>query len=49
MDAWFQEQKNQGRAIEFMHLDSLVRWISNSRLLNELRLALRDNNINVPE
>jgi hypothetical protein len=47
MDGWFREQKDRGRSIEFMHIDGLVKWISDSHLINELRLALSENGIDV--
>jgi hypothetical protein len=43
MTSWFDEQKRAyGRNIEFMHLDRLVGWITNERLVNELRAALNE-------
>ena len=41
MEGWLEEQKrDHDRDFEFMHLDSLVNWIINDRLVNELRAAL---------
>jgi len=46
MDAWFEEQrKTHGRALEFQHLDRLVEWISDHRLVNELKLAFAEHGI----
>ena len=43
-----QEQADDdGRSIELMHLDEIVRWIVNGRLVNELRLALDELGIPV--
>jgi hypothetical protein len=49
MEGWLKEQRDtHGRSIEFMHLDALVDWISTEPLINELRVALKDENIDVP-
>jgi hypothetical protein len=46
MDAWFQAQREkQGRLVKFMHLDALVDWIVEHRLVNELRAALQEQGI----
>lgn len=46
MDAWFEEQRNaHGRALEFQHLDRLVEWISDHRLVNELKLAFTEHGV----
>jgi hypothetical protein len=48
MEGWFREQREQrGRHVEFMHLDGLVDWITEYRLVNELREALREERISV--
>ncbi len=41
MSGWFAEQeRGYGRHFKFMHLDGLVTWITNERLVNVLRAAL---------
>ena len=46
MEGWFKEQREQhARQIEFMHLDALVDWIAEHRLVNELRVALQEQGI----
>ncbi len=48
MQAWFHEQREKhGRMIDFLHLDRLVDWVSNQRLVNELKLALVEQGIAV--
>jgi hypothetical protein len=48
MTGWFEEQqKTHGRRVSFMHLDGLVDWIVESRLVNELRAALQEAGIEV--
>lgn len=43
MEAWFEEQRRtSGRTFEFMHLDGLVHWIEEERLINEFKLALSE-------
>lgn len=43
MDGWFRQQREQlGRVFEFIHLDRLVNWITESRLTGELRVALAE-------
>ena len=46
MQAWFREQHEQGhRDVQFMHLDSLVDWITKSKLTSELKIALAEQEI----
>jgi hypothetical protein len=46
MEGWFKEQREQrGRQVEFMHLDGLVDWIVEHRMVNELRVALREQGV----
>jgi N12 class adenine-specific DNA methylase len=46
MKGWFKEQREQrGRQVAFMHLDGLVDWIVEHRLVNELRAALHEQGI----
>jgi hypothetical protein len=46
MEGWFKEQREQcGRHVEFLHLDGLVDWIAEHRLVNELRVALNEQGI----
>jgi hypothetical protein len=48
IEGWLKEQRDtHGRSVEFMHLDALVAWISEERLFNELRIALKEENIDV--
>jgi hypothetical protein len=43
MEGWFREQKRAyDRNFHFMHLDEIVRWISDKHLVNEFREALAD-------
>jgi hypothetical protein len=50
MEAWFKEQREKhGWDIEFLHLDRLVDWLVNARLINELKLALAEEGIPVAE
>jgi hypothetical protein len=43
MKAWFEEQKRaHNRDFKFMHLDDLVNWIVDDRLVNEFRAVLRE-------
>jgi hypothetical protein len=43
ISGWLQEQRStHGRSVEVMHLDTLVDWITKNRLVNELRIALRE-------
>jgi hypothetical protein len=43
VDGWLQEQrKDHRRTFTIMHLDSIVRWIVNKNLLNDLREALAE-------
>jgi hypothetical protein len=46
IEGWIEEQRTaHGRKIEFMHLDAFVKWISEHDLKNELRMALREQGI----
>jgi hypothetical protein len=46
MEGWFDAQKrDHNRDFKFMHLDSLVNWIINDRLVNELRAVLDELDI----
>jgi len=36
-------------SVEFMHLDGLVDWIAKERIFNELRAALKDEDIDVSD
>jgi hypothetical protein len=48
IDGWLQSQReDHGRSVEFMHLDGLVDWIAEHRLLNELKRALQEQGIDV--
>lgn len=48
MNGWFQAQHEEhGRLVEFMHLDALVDWIVEHRLVNELRAALQEQGIDI--
>jgi hypothetical protein len=41
MKGWFVEQKlDHARKFQFVHLDALVNWIFDDRLINEFRGAL---------
>ena len=43
IEGWFEEQKRAyGRDIQFMHLDSIVDWIVNERLVNEFKSVLTE-------
>ena len=42
---WALDQKARGREYEFMHLDSIVRWIVTQRLTGEFRAALNERGI----
>jgi hypothetical protein len=43
MAGWFEEQRRAyGRDFRFMHLDSIVDWIVNGRLINEFKSALNE-------
>jgi hypothetical protein len=43
MAGWFEEQRRAyGRDLRFMHLDSVVDWIVNGRLINEFKSALNE-------
>jgi hypothetical protein len=48
MTGWFKEQREtHGRCVGFMHLDGLVDWVVESRLVNELRAALQEEGVNI--
>ncbi|MBI3864904.1 MAG: hypothetical protein HY290_23760 [Planctomycetia bacterium] len=48
MDGWFRDQREKhGRRVEFMHLDALVDWVVEHRLVNELRAAFQEQQINI--
>jgi hypothetical protein len=48
IDGWLQMQReDHGRFVEFMHLDGLVDWIVEHRLVNELKRALQEQGIDV--
>lgn len=48
MTGWFKEQREtHGRCVSFMHLDGLVDWVVESRLVNELRAALQEEGVNI--
>ena len=48
MTGWFKEQREtHGRCVRFMHLDGLVDWVVESRLVNELRAALQEEGVNI--
>ena len=50
MDAWIREQRQtHERLIEFWHLDGLVDWITDNRLVNELKLALVEQGVPIWE
>jgi hypothetical protein len=43
MKGWFEDQRRAyGRDIQFMHLDSLVKWIMDERLINEFKAVLAE-------
>lgn len=47
MEGWFAEQRHDhGRRFRFIHLDSLVNWIVDDRLMNEFRAVL--NELDIP-
>jgi hypothetical protein len=46
IEGWLREQREVfGRKISFMHLDGIVSWVVNDRLINELKLALTEEGI----
>jgi hypothetical protein len=50
IDGWLREQREMHkRKVQFMHLDALVDWIANDRLINELRVALREQGIDAED
>ena len=43
MQAWLVEQREKmGRNVQFMHLDRLVAWIFEKRLMNDLKAAMKE-------
>jgi hypothetical protein len=50
IDGWLREQREtHKRVVQFLHLDALVDWIAENRLVNELRLALREQGIDAED
>jgi hypothetical protein len=50
MDGWIREQREtHGRIVDFVHLDALVEWVTEHRLVNKLRLALKELEISILE
>ena len=50
IDAWIRDQlQTYGRHIEFWHLDRLVDWIVQNKLVNELKLALAEQGVAIQE
>jgi hypothetical protein len=48
IEGWLRVQREKNnREVEFMNLDALVDWIVTQRLVNELRMALADEGINI--
>jgi hypothetical protein len=48
MTGWFKEQQEtHGRCVTFMHLDGLVDWVVENRLVNELRAALQEEGVKI--
>ncbi len=48
IDGWLRSQRqDHGRIVEFMHLDGLVDWIVEHRLVNELKNALHEQGVEV--
>ena len=49
MENWFKEEKRaHGRDYSFMHLDGLVKWIVEGKLVNEFEAVLRELAIDFP-
>jgi len=47
---WLNEQREtHGRAVKIVHLDALVDWITKHHLVNELRVALREQGLDAGE
>jgi hypothetical protein len=50
IDGWLREQREtHKRVVQFLHLDTLVDWITQHRLVNELRVALREQGIDAED
>ena len=50
MDAWMSEQREKhGRLVEFLHLDGRVDWITDNKLVNELKIALVEQDVPIGE
>jgi hypothetical protein len=50
IDAWISEQQEKNaRSVEFHHLDTIVDWIADHLLVNELKLALAEQNISITD
>lgn len=48
MEGWIKEQKDDHhRLFTIIHLDSIVRWIAENNLVNELRQALAELSIGI--
>jgi hypothetical protein len=48
MEAWLRDQRDHhNRAVEFMHLDGLIDWITKDRLVNDFKAALVEQGIRV--
>jgi hypothetical protein len=48
IDGWLRsQQRDHGRIVEFMHLDRLVDWIVEHRLVNELKGALHEQGVEI--
>tara|TARA_Y100000588_G_scaffold103954_2_gene113330 strand:+ start:4009 stop:4161 length:153 start_codon:yes stop_codon:yes gene_type:complete len=48
MDGWFKEQKeDHQRDLKFIHLDAIVTWILEYRLINEFKAALAEQGIKI--
>jgi hypothetical protein len=42
-----EQRERHGRCVTFMHLDGLVDWIAESRLVSKLRAALQEEGVNI--
>lgn len=48
MDGWLRNQyQDHGRIVKFIHLDVLVDWIVEHRLVNELKVALKEHGVDI--
>ena len=48
IDGWLRsQQQDHGRIVEFMHLDRVVDWIVEHRLVNELKSALHEQGVEI--